>query len=108
MALKRLGAIVSGGVIGTANTLFTATGPTVVSTILISNTDTSSHTFRLAISTGTSLPAVLGRIGGTFTIAANDAIPLTIGATMDSTNNKLLCSSDSVLVGFQAFGDDGS
>jgi len=108
MALKRLGAIVSGGVIGTADTLFTATGPTVISTIIVTNTNAAAQTYTLAISTGTSLPAVLGRLTGVVSIAAGDSHIITLGATMDATNNKLLCSASAVTVGFQAFGDDGS
>lgn len=107
MAQKRLGAIVSGGVIGTADTLFTATGPTVVSSVEIVNTSGSAQTYTVAISTGTSLPAVLGRRTGVVTIAAGDTHTLP-PATMDLTNKFLLTSASAVTVGFNAYGDDGS
>ena len=107
MALKRLGAIVSGGAIGTADILFTAPGPTVVSSVEIVNTSGSAQTYTVAISTGTSLPAVLGKRTGVVSIAAGDTHVLP-SATMDLTNKYLLCSASAVTVAFNAYGDDGS
>jgi len=107
MALKRLGAIASGGVIGTADTLVTATGPTLVSGIDVVNTSGTVQQYTVAVSTGTTLPAVIGRRTAVVDIAAGDTHYLP-PCTLDLTNKYLLCSASAATVGFQAWGDDGS
>lgn len=102
---KRLGNIASSGVIGTADTLYTATTAATVSTIAVCNTSASAQAFRLAVHTATSYPATAAAylVYGA-SVAANDSVFLTIGATLDTTNKYILCSSSSSVVGFTAFG----
>jgi hypothetical protein len=105
--IKRLGAIASSGVIGTADTLYTtpaATG-TVVSTITVCNTSASSATFTISVSTTTSFVAA-GYIVYQATVAGNDTVALTMGVTLDATNKYLLCSASASTVSFSAFGTE--
>lgn len=106
---KRLGAVQSSGVIGTADTLYTAqaTGSTVVSTIAICNTAASPATYRLCVSTTTSF-AASGYLVYGGTVAANDTVFLTLGVTLDPTNKYLLCSGSANTVSFSAFGAENS
>lgn len=106
---KRLNNIASSGVIGTADTLYTATTAAVVSTIAVCNTSASAQTYRLAVHTATTYPATAAAyvIYGA-TVAANDTVFLTLGATLDTTNKYLLCSASSSVVGFTAFGAEVS
>lgn len=102
---KRLGNIASTGTIGTADTLYTASVPAVVSTINVCNTTASAQTYRIAVHTATSYPATAAAylVYGA-TVNANDSVFLTVGATLDTTNKYILCSSSSSAVGFSAFG----
>ena len=104
---KRLGAIASTGTIGTADTLYTvpAATATVVSTITICNTSSSAATYTIGISTTTSYAAA-GYIVYQATIAGNDTVGLTFGATLDATNKYLLCSASASTVSFSAFGSE--
>lgn len=109
---KRLNAIQSSGVIGTADTLYTVTGTgstvgTIVSTIAICNTSTSAQTYRLAVSTATTFQTA-GYIVYGATVPPNDTVFLTIGATLDPTNKYLLCSGSSTTLSFSAFGSEVS
>lgn len=110
---KRLGAIASSGVIGTADTLYTASATaetsTIISTIAITNTTSSVATYRLAIHTGTSFPGTAaGYLVSGATVAANDTIFLTLGVVLDPTNRYLLCSASASTVAFSAFGVENS
>ena len=104
---KRLGAIASTGTIGTADTLYTVPSATatVVSTITVCNTSSSAATFTIAISTTTSFVAA-GYIVYQATIAGNDTVALTLGATLDATNKYLLCSASASTTSFSAFGSE--
>lgn len=104
---KRLGAIESTGTIGTADTLYTVPSATatVVSTITICNTSASAATFSISVSATTSFVAA-GYIVYQATIAGNDTIGLTFGATLDATNKYLLCSASAATVVFSAFGSE--
>lgn len=104
---KRLGAIASTGVIATADTLYTvpASTATVVSTITVCNTSASAATFSIAISTTTSFVAA-GYIVYQASIAGNDTVGLTFGATLDATNKYLLCSASAATVSFSVFGSE--
>lgn len=104
---KRLGAIASTGTIGTADTLYTVPAATaaVVSTITICNTSSSAATFSIAISTTTSFVAA-GYIVYQASIAGNDTVGLTFGATLDATNKYLLCSASAATVSFSVFGSE--
>jgi hypothetical protein len=107
VTIKRLGAIASSGVIGTADTLYTtpaATG-TVVSTINVCNTSSSAATFTIGISTTTSFVAA-GYLFYQVSLAGNDSFTATIGATLDATNKYLLCSASASTVSFSAFGTE--
>jgi len=104
---KRLGAIASTGVIGTADTLYTvpASTATVVSTITVCNTSASAATFSISVSTTTSFVAA-GYIVYQASIAGNDTVGLTFGATLDATNKYLLCSASASTVSFSVFGSE--
>lgn len=108
---KRLGAIQSSGVIGTADTLYsasaTAATSTVVSTIAICNTSASPATYRLCISTNTSF-ATAGYLVFGASVSANDTVFLTLGVTLDPTNRHLLCSGSTTSLSFSAFGVENS
>lgn len=102
---KRLANIASAGVIGTADTLYTATTAAVVSTICVCNTTASPQSYRLAVHTATSYPATAAAyIVYGATVGPNDTVFLTVGATLDTTNKYILCSATSSAVGFTAFG----
>ena len=105
---KRLGAIASSGVIGTADVLYTAASAagtsTVVSTIAVTNTASVAATYRIAINTITSFPTTAGYIIYGATVGANDTIFLTLGVTLDPTNRFLLCSGSANTLAFSAFG----
>ena len=104
---KRLGATASTGVIGTADTLYTVPSLTsaVISTITVCNTSSSAATFTIAVSTTTSFVAS-GYIVYQASIAGNDTVGLTFGATLDATNKYLLCSASASTVSFSAFGSE--
>jgi hypothetical protein len=106
---KRLGAILSSGVIGTADTVYTCPAATsaVVSTIVICNQAASPATYRLAISTTTSFVTSGYLIYGAI-VPANDSIFLTIGATLDSTNKYLLCSGSANTLSFTVLGAENT
>lgn len=108
---KRLGAVQSSGVIGTANTLYAASATpdtsTVISTIAICNTSASPATYRLGISTTTSFQTAGYLVFGA-TIASNDTVFLTLGVTLDPVNDYLLCSASSTSIVFSAFGVENS
>ena len=104
---KRLGAILSTGTIGTADTAYTCPAATaaVVSTIAICNQSASSATYRVAISTTTSF-VTSGYIVFGATVAANDTIFLTCGFTLDATNKYLLSSASAATVSFTVYGSE--
>ena len=104
---KRLGALASTGVIGTADTLYTCptATATVVSTITVCNTSASAATFTISVST-TTAHAAAGYIVYQASIAGNDTVGLTFGATLDATNKYLLCSASASTVSFSVFGSE--
>jgi hypothetical protein len=110
-AYKRIGAIQSGGVIGTGDVLYTASASadtsTVVSTIAICNTSATPATYRIGISTTNTFSAAGYLVFGS-TVAANDTVFLTIGAVLDPTNRFLLCSGSANTISFSAFGAENS
>ena len=110
---KRLGAIASSGVIGTADTLYAASGTagtsTVVSTIAITNTAATSATYRIAIHTGTAFPGTAaGYLVYGASVPANDTVFLTLGVVLDPTNRYLICSASTNTIAFSAFGVENS
>ena len=102
---KRLGAAVSSGVIGTADTLYTCPAATsaIASTILVCNQAATSATYRICISTTTGFESEGYAVFGA-TIAANDSVFLTLGVTLDATNKYLLTSASANTVSFSVFG----
>lgn len=102
---KRLGAIDTGGTIGTGETLYECPAATsaVVSTVAIVNRGATAATYRLSISTTTS-HADAGYIVYGASVAGNDTIFLTLGITLDATNKYLLVSTSSTDVSASAFG----
>lgn len=107
MVYKRLGAVASAGVIGTADILYTcpADTATVVSTISVCNTGATAATYRISISTTTSFVAA-GYLVYNATVEPSETVFLTCGFTLDATNKYLLCSSSSSGVSFSAFGSE--
>lgn len=103
---KRLAAAAGNGTIGTAVNLYTATGPVVISTILVCNASTTAYTFTLAISTASATYQAGGYLVYQATIAPNDTITLTLGITLDATNKYVCCSSSNAAVNFSVFGSE--
>ena len=107
-AYKRLGALTSAGVIATADTLYNCTAlSAVVSTIAVCNRAATSATYRVGVST-TNAFEDSGYIVYDATVPANDTIFLTLGVTVDATNDFLLCSASAATVSFSAFGSENS
>ena len=104
---KRLGAILSSGVIGTPDTTYTTTTGVIVSTIAICNQAATAATYRINVSTTTSF-AANGYLAYNATVAANETVFLTCGFTMDSVNKYLLTSASAATVNFQVFGSEVS
>lgn len=105
---KRLGAAQGNGVIGTAANIYTcpAATATVVSTITICNTSATAATFTIGISTASATFQAGGYLVYQGSIAGNDTIGLTFGATLDATNCFLVASSSAATVSFSVFGSE--
>jgi len=104
---KRLGSVTANGTIGTGQTLYgpvPASTSAVVSSIIICNQAASSATYRLGYSTSTSYSGSDYLVYGA-TIAANDTVILTIGATL-ATGTYLLFSASAATVNAVAFGTE--
>ena len=112
---KRLGAITSSGVIGTADILYTCNvTAAIASTIAICNAASTSATYRICVSTATAFPTGNGTTTGTNyytgylafggTVNANDTVFLTVGTTLDLTNKYLLVSASAATVAFSVSG----
>jgi hypothetical protein len=105
---KRLGSITANGTIGTGQTLYgpvPASTSAVVSSIIICNQAATSATYRLAYSAGTTYASTNDYIIFGATIAANDSVILTIGATL-ATTTYLLFSASAATVSAIAFGTE--
>lgn len=106
-AYKRLGSVTANGTIGTGQTLYgpvPASTSAVVSSIVICNQAASSATYRLGYSTSTTYSTPDMIVYGA-TIAANDTVILTIGATLAATTY-LLFSASAATVNAVAFGTE--
>ena len=105
---KRLGAAQGNGVIGTAANIYTCPSATaaVVSTINICNTSATAATFTIGISTASATYQTAGLLVFQASIAGNDTIGLTFGATLDATNCFLVASSSVNTVSFSVFGSE--
>ena len=106
-AYKRLGSVTSNANVTVAQTLYgpvPASTSAVVSSIVICNQAATSATYRLGYSTGTSFNGPDYIVFGA-TIAANDSVILTIGATL-ATTTYLLFSASAATVNAVAFGTE--
>jgi hypothetical protein len=109
VAYKRLGAIQSSGVIGTADTLYNMTATSaVISTIVACNTSATPANITIGISTSVSgaVYTTAGYLVYQMTVPGNDSVNITAGYTLDSTNKFLLCSASATTVSFSAFGSE--
>lgn len=104
---KRLGAATGNGVIGTGATVYSASAPTVVSTIVVCNTSSTAGTYSIGVSTASAYEQS-GYIVYQAAIAGNDTIGLTFGLTMDTTNKFLLASTSASTISVSAFGSEVS
>ena len=106
-SIKRLGALASTGVIGTADTLYTcpASTSTVVSSLTVCNRSSTAATYSLGVS-GSASFSNAGQIVYQASIAGNDTIGLTFGLTLDQVNKYLLCAGSGSTVSFSAFGSE--
>jgi hypothetical protein len=77
---------------------------TVLSTIAVVNTASAAATYRLSISTSSAAPTLAEHLVYGSTVAANDSVFFTLGATMTSTQKWLMISSSASTVSFSAFG----
>ena len=104
---KRLGAITGSGTITTPGTVYSAASvagtSTVISTVAVCNTASTAATYRLGVSTSASFEQSGYLVFGG-TVAANDAVYLTLGVTLDPTNDYLLASTSASTVSISAFG----
>lgn len=105
---KRLGAAQGNGTIATAANVYTcpAATSTVVSTIVICNTSSTAATYTIGISTASATYQAAGYIVYQASIAGNDTVGLTFGATLDATNKYLVASSSASTVSFSVFGSE--
>lgn len=106
---KKLGAISSSGVIGTADLLYACpTTSAIVTTIAVCNTTGSDQTYRIAITQGTqefpTAPSVTGYIIHNNLLPANTTEFIPVGFTLDLNSKFLICSASSIGVAFSAFG----
>ena len=83
---KQLGAAAGNGTIGTAAQLYAASATagtaTIISSIVICNTSSSSATYTIAINTASATYATGRYVVFQATIAGNDTVGLTFGATL--------------------------
>ena len=104
---KRLGALASAGVIGTADTTYTCPAATsaIISTIAVCNQTSTAQTFRIGVSTTTSFETS-GYIVFGATVQGNDTVFLTCGFTVDATNKYILSSASAATVNFTIYGSE--
>ncbi len=105
---KRLAAVASSGVIGTADTLFdnTATSghSTVTSTIIVANTTSSAQTFKMGTSTATSFQTA-GLIAPLNDLGPYEFWTFTLGLCLDPACRYLLFSGSDAGVVAQVHGE---
>lgn len=104
---KRLGALACNGTVGTGQTVYTAAGGVIVSSIVVCNTGTATATYRLGVSTTTSYEAS-GYLAYGAAVQPNDSVFITVGVSLDSTNKYLLASASSTAVSISVFGAEVS
>ena len=81
-----------------------ATTQVVVSSIVIANLATSNNTYRVAVRPDGATLASQHYIAYDTTVAANDSTILTIGATLDATDDIVVQSSTANSLAFTVFG----
>lgn len=109
---KQLGAAAGSGTIGTAANLYAASGTagtsTVISSIVICNTNVNSQTYTIAVNTASATYAAGKYVVYQAVIAGNDTVALTLGLVLDPTARYLNVSSSSADVNFSAYGAENS
>ena len=77
----------------------------IVSTIIVSNREAASNTFRIATKTDNSAVANTDYIAYDATVGANDSITLTLGITLQ-TGAEISVGASDANVTFQAYGTE--
>ena len=78
---------------------------TIVSSIVVTNREASSNTFRIILRPNDESLADKHYLAYDTPIAANDVVALTLGITMDASDQIYVLGSDTNLT-FQAFGSE--
>lgn len=78
---------------------------TIVSSIVVTNREASSNTFRIILRPNNEALADKHYLAYDTPIAANDVVALTLGITMDASDQIYVLGSDTNLT-FQAFGSE--
>lgn len=78
---------------------------TIVSSIVVTNREASSNTFRIILRPNNESLADKHYLAYDTPIAANDVVALTLGITMDASDQIYVLGSDTNLT-FQAFGSE--
>lgn len=78
---------------------------TIVSSIVISNREAAENTFRIILRPNNETLADKHYLAYDTPIAANDVVALTLGITMDASDQLYVLGSDTNLT-FQAFGSE--
>jgi hypothetical protein len=85
--------------------LVPASTEAIVSTIIVSNREAASNTFRIATKTDNSAVADTDYIAYDATVGANDSITLTLGITLQ-TGAEISVGASDANVTFQAYGTE--
>jgi len=85
--------------------LVPASTEAIVSTIIVSNREAASNTFRIATKTDNSAVADTDYIAYDATVGANDSITLTLGITLQ-TGAEISVGASDTNVTFQAYGTE--
>ena len=109
---KQLGAAAGNGTIGTGANLYAASGTagtsTIISSVVICNTNVNAQTFTVAVNTASGTYANGRYVVYQNTIGGNDTVALTLGLVLDPTNRYLNVSTSSADVNISAYGVENS
>jgi hypothetical protein len=104
-AYKILGQIADASANDVELYLVPASTEAIVSTIIVSNREAASNTFRIATKTDNSAVANTDYIAYDATVGANDSITLTLGITLE-TGAEISVGASDANVTFQAYGTE--
>ena len=104
-AYKILGQIADASANDVELYLVPASTEAIVSTIIVSNREAASNTFRIATKTDNSAVANTDYIAYDATVGANDSITLTLGITLQ-TGAEISVGASDANVTFQAYGTE--